>query len=47
MLDGEIGRRNSDVQKRDEQTDKQTENSFLATPAAGEIPMYVQFCSEA
>ena len=28
----------SDVQKRDEQTDKQTKNStFLATPAAGEI----------
>ena len=37
-LHGEIGRTISDVQKRDEQTDKQTKNStFLATPAAGEI----------
>ena len=37
-LHGEIGRTNSDVQKRDEQTDRQTKNStFLATPAAGEI----------
>ena len=47
-LHGEIGRRNSDVQKRDEQTDKQTDkqtnrqtdkknSTFLATPAAGEI----------
>ena len=35
---GEIGRTNSDVQKPDEQTDRQTKNStFLATPAAGEI----------
>jgi len=35
---GEIGRTISDVQKRDEQTDRQTKNStFLATPAAGEI----------
>jgi len=34
----EIGRAISDVQKRDEQTDRQTKNStFLATPAAGEI----------
>jgi len=41
-LHGEIGRTISDVQKRDEQADKQahkqTKNStFLATPAAGEI----------
>ena len=37
-LHGEIGRTNSDVQKRDEQTDRQTKTStFLATPAAGEI----------
>ena len=45
-LHGEIGRKLSDVQKRDEQTDKQTNrqtdsqnnSTFLATPAAGEIP---------
>jgi len=39
-LHGEIGRTNSDVQKRDEQTDRQTNkknSSFLAAPAAGEI----------
>jgi len=37
-LHGEIGRTNSDVQKCDEQTDKQTKNStFLAAPAACEI----------
>jgi len=39
-LHGEIGRTVSDIQKRDEQTDKhiQTKNStFLATTAAGEI----------
>jgi len=37
-LRGEIGRINIDVQKRDEQTNKQTKNStFLAAPAAGEI----------
>ena len=37
-LHGEIWRTISDVQKCDEQTDKQTKNStFLATPAAGEI----------
>jgi len=37
-LHGEIGRTISDVQKRDEQTNKQTKNSpFLAAPAAGEI----------
>ena len=37
-LHGEIGRTISDVQKRDEQTNKQIKNStFLATPAAGEI----------
>jgi len=37
---GKIGRTISDVQKRDEQTDKQTNkknSTFLATPAAGEI----------
>ena len=37
-LHGEIGRTISGVQKRDEQTERQTKNStFLATPAAGEI----------
>ena len=39
-LHGEIGRTNSDVQKRDGQTDKQTDkknSTFLAAPAAGEI----------
>jgi len=37
-LHGKIGYTISDVQKRDEQTDRQTKNStFLATPAAGEI----------
>jgi len=37
-LHGEIGRKISDVQKRDGQTDRQTKNStFLATPAANEI----------
>jgi len=37
-LHGEIGRTISDVQKRDEQTDKQAKNStFLAASAAGEI----------
>ena len=42
-LHGEIGRTISDVQKRDEQTLKQTDkqtkklNVFVATPAAGEI----------
>jgi len=37
-LYGEIGRTNSDVQKRDGQTNRQTKNStFLATTAAGEI----------
>jgi len=38
-LHGEIGRTISDVQKRDEQTDKQTNkknSTFLAVPAAGE-----------
>ena len=35
-LHGEIGRTNSDVQKRDGQTDKKTQR-FLAAPAAGEI----------
>ena len=36
---GEIGRTISDVQKRDEQTDRQTnkKSTFLAAPAAGEI----------
>jgi len=34
FLHGEIGRTNSDVQKRDGQTDLRT---FLAIPAAGEI----------
>jgi len=37
-IHGEIGRTISDIQKRDEQTDRQTKNStFLATPAEGEI----------
>jgi len=36
-LHGEIGRTVSDVQKRDEQTDRQTDKNCLATPAAGEI----------
>jgi len=39
-LNSEIWRTISDVQKRDEQTDKQTNkknSTFLATPAAGEI----------
>jgi len=39
-LHGEIGRSISDVQKRDEQTDRQTNkknSTFLDTPAAGEI----------
>jgi len=40
-LNGEIGRTNSDVQKRDGQTDKQTDrqknSTFLATLVAGEI----------
>ena len=40
-LHGEIGRTISDVRKRDEQTDRQTDkqknSTFLATPAAGEI----------
>jgi len=37
-LHGEIGRTISDVQQRDEQTDRQTKMSaFLGTPAAGEI----------
>ena len=37
-LHGEIGRTISDVQKRDQQTNRQTKNStFLATPTAGEI----------
>ena len=36
-LHGEIGRTDSDVQKRDEQTDKQKNSTFLAAPAAGEI----------
>ena len=37
-LHGEIGRTISDVQKRDEQTNRQTKNStFLATLVAGEI----------
>ena len=34
---GEIGRTISDVRKRDEQTDKQKNSTFLAAPAAGEI----------
>ena len=35
---GEIGRTISDVQRRDEQINKQTKNpTFLAAPAAGEI----------
>jgi len=33
----EIGRTNSDLQKRDGQTDKQKNSTFLAAPAAGEI----------
>ena len=38
-LHGEIRRIISDVRKRDEQTDRQTDKktTFLATPAAGEI----------
>ena len=40
-LHGEIWRTNSDAQKREGQTDKQTDrqknSTFLATPAAGEI----------
>jgi len=36
-LSGEIGRTISDVQKCNEQTNKQTKTSFLATPAANEI----------
>ena len=40
-LHGEIGHINSDVQKRDGQTNRQTNrqknSTFLATPAAGEI----------
>jgi len=37
-LHAEIERTNSDVQKRDEQTDRHTKSStFLVTPAAGEI----------
>jgi len=37
-LHGEIGSTISDLQKRDERTDRQTKNStFLAAPAAGEI----------
>jgi len=40
-LHGEIGRTIYDVQKRDEQTDRQTDkqknSAFLAAPAAGEI----------
>jgi len=38
-LHGEIGHTISDIQKRDEQTDKQTKknSTFLAAPAAGEI----------
>jgi len=38
-LHGEIVRTNFDVQKRDEQTNRQTDknSTFLATPAAGEI----------
>ena len=37
-LHGEIGRTNSDIQKRDGQTGKQTKNAtFLDTPAVGKI----------
>jgi len=36
-LHGEIWRTISDVQKRDEQTDRQKNSTFLATPAVGEI----------
>ena len=36
-LHGEIGRRNSDVQKRDGQTNREENSTFLATPVAGEI----------
>ena len=40
-LHGEVGRTISDVQKRDEQIDRQTNkqknSTFLAAPAAGEI----------
>jgi len=37
-LHGEVGRTNSDVQKRDKQTNKQKQDStFLAALAAGEI----------
>jgi len=37
-LHGEVGRTNSDVYKRDEQTNKHSKNStFLAAPAADEI----------
>jgi len=37
-LPGEVGCTVSDVQKRDEQTDRKTKNStFLAAPTAGEI----------
>ena len=36
-LRGEIEHTNSDVQKRDRQTDRQKNSTFLAAPAAGEI----------
>ena len=36
-LHDEIGRTISDVKKRDEQTNRQTNSTFLAAPAAGEI----------
>ena len=36
-LHGEIGRTISDVQKRDEQANRQKNSTFLATPAASEI----------
>ena len=38
-LHGEIGRTNSDVQKRDEETDRQTDKNLklLAAPSAGEV----------
>ena len=36
-LHGEIRRTISDVQKRDRQTNRQKNSTFLATPAAGEI----------
>jgi len=36
-LHGEIGRTNSDIQKHDEQTNKQKNSTFFAASAMGEI----------